>query len=1076
MAKNKVEIDVKVDDKGTLGKVGLGAKKSGDKLDGLGKSVRTADRNLKGAARTSSNTTKNFSKMAQGTGGLVGVYATFAAQMFALSAAFQFFKNAADLENLRKSQISMAQGTGLALKSVTAELQEASKGMLGFKEAAQAAAIGVAKGFSTSQLTELTEGALKASTALGRGFEDTFDRLLRGVSKAEPELLDELGITLRLENAMQRYGAAIKVSKDSLTDAQRSQAVFVETMRQLNNTFGEVEGKANPFVVLGKTFEKIAQDITEKALPAILSITDVINKNATVAAYAFGALAALIIVNLAGVVPFVTGMVKKVVSAMSILPSAIGSVASKVNSRVQTVVDSGLDQVITQINAAEKKLEQVAKDAGNRAKRQASDMVEGGAKSATLSKLSLGEEITPQALGRLRKDLARVRKDLEDTGKTASKAFAGVSKEAIDKLQKELDQMSNKTISFGQKAKKVFAQVTVSALKKTRNMAKEAGIAIGKLNSKVKDAGGAFSIMGRVATASLGWIGLIAAIVTALDELAKKPKTVVDGFQNFIISVVRMLQNALNIIVGGLNSVIDKIPGARKLLGLEEDEKAITNFTFADDIQEKTDKIRKKALDFFNVTEEDLATTEKKTRELEEQVRILNNLKTKMKELGEEGGIIAKGILGEEDENKKTKKIATGIGSLPLVAAMKALKEDPELQSAFDSMIEGLNLDAFGTQFKDAVKSGSIKSVEDIQTAALTYTSNLASLDSSLGNLGKTLNNSTTVEGVIALVNTFSLTQGAMDESAKAIGRVSEAKDKLDKAFGGDFNKFKAGMEGILVERGSILSERSGLKQRGARSGSLNAASRDKESKQIAILMASNKLREQRNNLDMLNGLNIKNMKPEELSLHIQKKAAMEEEIALQEILVNQAQNKADDIAQMGIQIGDSLTNNMTSAFTALVDGTKSAKEAFGDMAKAILSDIAQMITKMLVMKILQDSIGGPLGGFLGFMKDGGMTPPKGYASGGVARGPTSGYPTILHGSEAIVPLPDGRSIPVEMKSGGGDVNNIVVNISSDGSTQKEGSTGPGIDKLGAAVAKAVQDELHNQKRSGGILNPYGVA
>ena len=1071
MAKNKVEIDVKVDDKGTLGKVGLGAKKSGDKLDGLGKNVRTADRNLKGVARTSSNTTKNFSKMAQGTGGLVGVYATFAAQMFALSAAFQFFKNAADLENLRKSQISMAQGTGLALKSVTAELQEASKGMLGFKEAAQAAAIGVAKGFSTSQLTELTEGALKASTALGRGFEDTFDRLLRGVSKAEPELLDELGITLRLENAMQRYGDAIKVSKDSLTDAQRSQAVFVETMRQLNNTFGEVEGKANPFVVLGKTFEKIAQDITEKALPAILTITDVINENATVAAYAFGALAALIIVNLAGVVPFVTSMVKNVVSAMSILPSAIGSVASKVNTRVQTVVDSGLDQVIAQIDAAEKKLEQVAKDAGNRAKSQASDMVEGGAKSATLSKLSLGEEITPQALGRLRKDLARVRKDLEDTGKTASKAFAGMSVEAIDKLQKELDQMSKKTISFGQKAKKVFAQVTVSALKKTRHWAKEAGGAIREMNSKVKDAGGAFSIMGRAATASLGWITLIVALVTALDELAKKPKTVVDGFQNFIISVVRMLQSALNVLVGGINSVIEKIPGARKLFG-----DGITNFTFADDIQKKTDEIRAKALDFFNVTEDDLATTEKKTRELEEQTRRLDTLKRKMKELGEEGGIIAKGILGEEDENKKTKKIATGIGSLPLVSAMKAVEENPELQAAFDSMIENLNLDAFGTQFKDAVTSGSIKKVEAAQTAALTYTSSLASLDSSLGNLGKTLNNSTTVEGVIALVDSFSRTQGAMDESAKAIGRVSEAKDRLDKAFGGDFNKFKTGMEGILVERSSILSERSGLKQRSARSGSLNAASRDKESKEIAILMASNKLREQRNNLDSLNKSDTVERGPVEASLHIQKKAALQEEIALQEILVNQAQNKADDIAQMGIQIGDSLTNNMTAAFTALVEGTKSAKEAFGDMAKAILSDIAKMITKMLVMKILQDSIGGPLGGFLGFMKDGGMTPPKGYARGGVARGPTSGYPTILHGSEAIVPLPDGRSIPVEMKSGGGDVNNIVVNISSDGSTRKEGSTGPDIDKLGAAVAKAVQDELHNQKRSGGILNPYGVA
>lgn len=37
-----------------------------------------------------------------------------------------------------------------------------------------------------------------------------------------------------------------------------------------------------------------------------------------------------------------------------------------------------------------------------------------------------------------------------------------------------------------------------------------------------------------------------------------------------------------------------------------------------------------------------------------------------------------------------------------------------------------------------------------------------------------------------------------------------------------------------------------------------------------------------------------------------------------------------------------------------------------------------------------------------------------GYRYGGVASGPASGYETTLHGTEAVVPLPDGRSIPVE--------------------------------------------------------------
>ena len=39
-----------------------------------------------------------------------------------------------------------------------------------------------------------------------------------------------------------------------------------------------------------------------------------------------------------------------------------------------------------------------------------------------------------------------------------------------------------------------------------------------------------------------------------------------------------------------------------------------------------------------------------------------------------------------------------------------------------------------------------------------------------------------------------------------------------------------------------------------------------------------------------------------------------------------------------------------------------------------------------------------------------------GYKFGGIATGPESGYETTLHGTEAVVPLPNGNSIPVEMQ------------------------------------------------------------
>ncbi len=43
------------------------------------------------------------------------------------------------------------------------------------------------------------------------------------------------------------------------------------------------------------------------------------------------------------------------------------------------------------------------------------------------------------------------------------------------------------------------------------------------------------------------------------------------------------------------------------------------------------------------------------------------------------------------------------------------------------------------------------------------------------------------------------------------------------------------------------------------------------------------------------------------------------------------------------------------------------------------------------------------------------------FADGGIARGPTSGYPAVLHGAEAVIPLPDGKTIPVEIKGLGSD-------------------------------------------------------
>ena len=184
--KNKIKADVIIDDKGTMKKTAKGA--------------HSVDRRLKGAAKTSSNASKNFSKMSQGiTGGLVPAYATLAASMFAIDAVFRALSKAADMRVLIQGQQAFAASTGLAMNTVAKSVQAATEAQISFKEASQATAIGFAAGLNADQMERLAAAANSAAKVLGRDVADAFDRMTRGVIKAEPEVLDELGIILRLD-------------------------------------------------------------------------------------------------------------------------------------------------------------------------------------------------------------------------------------------------------------------------------------------------------------------------------------------------------------------------------------------------------------------------------------------------------------------------------------------------------------------------------------------------------------------------------------------------------------------------------------------------------------------------------------------------------------------------------------------------------------------------------------------------------------------------------------------------------------------------------------------------------------
>ena len=295
--KNQVFIDVVVDDKGTTKRVAVNAKKLGIELeksgvgadraskgtDKLSKGTKELDRNMKGASKQSSNTTKNFSKMSQGMGGLVGAYATLAAQVFAVSAAFQFLSEASQLKNLIAGQEALGASTGVAYKTITNSIVQATDAQLKYADAAKAAAIGTAAGLSAGQLTDLGTAAKNASFALGRDLTDSFNRLVRGVTKAEPELLDELGIILRLETATRKYAMEIGKSVGDLNAFERTQAVTNDVLDQATRKFAAIEEQMDPSAAalaqFTKSFDTLLNSFKVGVLDAVLPVLEFLTKN-----------------------------------------------------------------------------------------------------------------------------------------------------------------------------------------------------------------------------------------------------------------------------------------------------------------------------------------------------------------------------------------------------------------------------------------------------------------------------------------------------------------------------------------------------------------------------------------------------------------------------------------------------------------------------------------------------------------------------------------------------------------------------------------------------------------------------
>ena len=168
---------------------------------------------------------------------------------------------------------------------------------------------------------------------------------------------------------------------------------------------------------------------------------------------------------------------------------------------------------------------------------------------------------------------------------------------------------------------------------------------------------------------------------------------------------------------------------------------------------------------------------------------------------------------------------------------------------------------------------------------------------------------------------------------------------------------------------------------------------------------------------------------------------------------VKKIKDSTDGVSEAFKAIGDSIAQGVSQALT---DAILQAR-TLGEAAKGILNMIARQLLQLGINTLLFNVFGGSTGIFKNLPT---------FANGGR---PPVGKPSIVgeRGPELFVPSSAGTVIP-NHSLGGGVTNNIDVNVDASGSNV-EGNEQQSRE-LGLVLSTAIQAELIQQKRPGGLL------
>ncbi|WKW87835.1 hypothetical protein pzkkv7_144 [Klebsiella phage pzk-kv7] len=254
-------------------------------LTGTGSAANRASRALGNTSGSARGATRNFAALAMVTGPMPLLYGALASNLYVLKAAFDQLKMGDQLNRLEQFGSIVGAKTGTPIQSLAVALQEATGHAVSFEEAMRQASTAAAYGFDAKQISEFALVARRAAATLGVDMTDALNRVIKGVSKQEIELLDELGVTIRLNDAYAEYvkilnaaNTGITYNIQGLTSFQKQQAYANAVVAESTKRFGYLDEvlRATPWEQFAANADSALRKVQQAAAkylgPVIASI------------------------------------------------------------------------------------------------------------------------------------------------------------------------------------------------------------------------------------------------------------------------------------------------------------------------------------------------------------------------------------------------------------------------------------------------------------------------------------------------------------------------------------------------------------------------------------------------------------------------------------------------------------------------------------------------------------------------------------------------------------------------------------------------------------------------------------